>query len=271
MSQGISTRETCPDDILLTLLNDNMRFEQLVSTLKYSRGTINKYLNELFNAEKITRRGRRGVYYLTPKGKKEAEKVNSVTQFKKLTLEEQKGLLNEVERYRRRLRIKELESMDLRHEWLTRILRVMPNIKIDEITTENIPKGELEKATPNIILKQVTSLEHIKHYAIPGWKILLKPEGYPYTHNEEEDMMLIGIYKELSELYQDEIREIGCENFSNQGYRWLVRLFLLEEGYTDSEIDEAWTEKGWSKIEALFAATKTKKKKQRKIKILPFL
>jgi hypothetical protein len=74
--QGESAREVCPKDILLTLLDGPKQFETLVDALKdrYSRGTINKYLNELFKAEKITREGRRGPYVLTNRGEEEAEK-----------------------------------------------------------------------------------------------------------------------------------------------------------------------------------------------------
>jgi len=73
--QGTSAREHCPKDIELTLLEGPKNFEALVESLKdkYSRGTINKYLGELFKDGLVTRKGRRGPYELTPKGQREAE------------------------------------------------------------------------------------------------------------------------------------------------------------------------------------------------------
>jgi DNA-binding PadR family transcriptional regulator len=69
--QGQSAREKCPLLIMKSLLKNEMSFEKLVSTLPNSRGTINKYLSELHDKKFVSRRGRRGKYYLTPKGKKE--------------------------------------------------------------------------------------------------------------------------------------------------------------------------------------------------------
>lgn len=79
MAQGVSARENCPKDILVMLLNGGKNFEQIVSSFegKYSRGTINKYLNELYEKKKIRREGRRGPYVLTPKGEKEARKYRA--------------------------------------------------------------------------------------------------------------------------------------------------------------------------------------------------
>ena len=60
--------------ILRTLLEKKKAgFEELVIILKdnSSRGTVNKYLNELYDSGFITRKGRRGKYYLTAKGKVE--------------------------------------------------------------------------------------------------------------------------------------------------------------------------------------------------------
>ena len=76
MTRGASARENCPTDIKLALLEGPKHFEALVEALKgkYSRGTINKYLGELFKDGLVTRQGRRGPYELTPKGKNEAER-----------------------------------------------------------------------------------------------------------------------------------------------------------------------------------------------------
>ena len=58
--------------ILRTLLDKKeLSFEELVSILPQSRGTVNKYLAELFNQDFVARKGRRGKYYLSSKGKKE--------------------------------------------------------------------------------------------------------------------------------------------------------------------------------------------------------
>ena len=75
MAQGTSARESCPKDIELSLLQGPKNFEVLVESLKdkYSRGTVNKYLGELFKAGLVTRQGRRGPYELTPKGQREAK------------------------------------------------------------------------------------------------------------------------------------------------------------------------------------------------------
>lgn len=76
MQQGISARETCPNEILATLLDSQLGFEQMVTKLSqsYARGTVSKYLTELFDKGFVDRKGRRGEYFLTAKGKKEAEK-----------------------------------------------------------------------------------------------------------------------------------------------------------------------------------------------------
>lgn len=70
--QGQSARQECPMMILKNLLEKKEQsFEELVSSLPFSRGTINKYLSELFNEKLINRFGRRGKYFLTPRGKEE--------------------------------------------------------------------------------------------------------------------------------------------------------------------------------------------------------
>lgn len=86
--RGESARAACPNDILITLLNGEKTFEKIVEELenKYSRGTVNKYLNELYDAGLITRKGRRGPYILTPDGKKKAE-----------TLRRKREILNSIE------------------------------------------------------------------------------------------------------------------------------------------------------------------------------
>jgi predicted transcriptional regulator len=75
MPQGLSSRETCSAQILKVLLEKKeLSFEEILSTVDFSRGTVSKYLTELFNAEFITRKGRRGKYFLTEQGKKETIK-----------------------------------------------------------------------------------------------------------------------------------------------------------------------------------------------------
>jgi DNA-binding PadR family transcriptional regulator len=123
MAQGTSARESCPKDIELSLLESPKNFEALVESLKdkYSRGTINKYLGELFKAGLVTRQGRRGPYELTPKGKKEAErealKKKANTQIDNLGPEDiefyKKKLDNlekELKHYKRVARIREFED-----------------------------------------------------------------------------------------------------------------------------------------------------------------
>jgi predicted transcriptional regulator len=86
--QGISARETCPDDILVVLLNGEIGFETLVEKIgnNYSRATVSKYLTELYDEESfIKRRGRRGNYYLTEKGRKKAKTKRFVKQISKIS------------------------------------------------------------------------------------------------------------------------------------------------------------------------------------------
>ena len=73
MKQGKSAREECPLWILKTIhVNEKMGFEELVEKGKdcYSRGTVNKYLNEEYVNGRINRVGRRGKYFLTSEGEK---------------------------------------------------------------------------------------------------------------------------------------------------------------------------------------------------------
>jgi predicted transcriptional regulator len=95
MQQGISARETCPDEILTTLLDSQLGFEQMVTKLSssYARGTISKYLTEVFDKGYVDRKGRRGKYFLTAKGKKEAEKYRFTKVVSKLTPEAVEKLL----------------------------------------------------------------------------------------------------------------------------------------------------------------------------------
>jgi predicted transcriptional regulator len=98
MVKGASARENCPTDIKLMLLEGPKNFEALVEGLKgkYSRGTINKYLGELFKDGLVTRQGRRGPYELTPEGRRKAEHdaiMNRITKsLKKEPLEKLKEL-----------------------------------------------------------------------------------------------------------------------------------------------------------------------------------
>lgn len=70
--QGQPARQECPMRILQILLEKNeLSFEEIVSSLSYSRGTINKYLSELYDEKLVERKGRRGKYYLSEKGKEE--------------------------------------------------------------------------------------------------------------------------------------------------------------------------------------------------------
>jgi predicted transcriptional regulator len=74
--QGQSARQECPTTILKTLSEKKeLPFEEIVSSLPYSRATINKYLSELYAKGWVNRIGRRGKYYLTPKGKKEVVRL----------------------------------------------------------------------------------------------------------------------------------------------------------------------------------------------------
>lgn len=72
MARGESARQNCPSAILTTLLEKESGFESIVVSVNFSRGTVDKYLTELFQDSLVTRRGRRGAYYLTPKGCKKA-------------------------------------------------------------------------------------------------------------------------------------------------------------------------------------------------------
>jgi len=64
-------RQEVPLLILRCLLKEELSFEELVNNIPHSRGTINKYLNELYEKGFVDRKGRRGKYHLTSKGKKE--------------------------------------------------------------------------------------------------------------------------------------------------------------------------------------------------------
>jgi|GEM_PF-3258895 DNA-binding HxlR family transcriptional regulator len=85
--QGISTRETCPNDILVELLNKEQGFKSLVEKFdkKYARATISKYLKELVqdgliayreNAIEFGKRER--PYCLTKLGEEEAKRQGFV-------------------------------------------------------------------------------------------------------------------------------------------------------------------------------------------------
>jgi len=89
-TQGISARKTCPDDILVALLNGKMEFEKLAEELAkdYARATVSKYLTELYDDNEnkyVERMGRRGAYYLTKKGKKKAKTKHFVKQINEIS------------------------------------------------------------------------------------------------------------------------------------------------------------------------------------------
>jgi predicted transcriptional regulator len=87
-TQGISARETCPDDILVILLNGEMGFENLAEKLAkdYARATVSKYLTELYEKSPfVQRKGRRGNYYLTEKGRKKAKTKQFVKQISEIS------------------------------------------------------------------------------------------------------------------------------------------------------------------------------------------
>jgi hypothetical protein len=85
--QGISTRETCPNSILVELLNKEQGFKSLVEKFdkKYARATISKYLKELIQDHLITYREtsiefgkRERPYCLTKLGEAEAKRQGFV-------------------------------------------------------------------------------------------------------------------------------------------------------------------------------------------------
>ncbi|XHH08174.1 MAG: hypothetical protein ACFCUE_11450 [Candidatus Bathyarchaeia archaeon] len=87
-TQGISARETCPDDILVILLSGEMGFEDLAEKLgkDYARATVSKYLTELFDdGSFVKRKGRRGNYYLTERGLKKARTKHFVKQINEIS------------------------------------------------------------------------------------------------------------------------------------------------------------------------------------------
>src|SRR5208283_25431 len=87
-TQGISARETCPDGILVVLVNGEMGFEKLAEKLErhYARATVSKYLTELFDdGSFVRRRSRRGNYYLTEKGRKKAKTKQFVKQISEIS------------------------------------------------------------------------------------------------------------------------------------------------------------------------------------------
>jgi predicted transcriptional regulator len=76
--QGQSARQEVRLFILRSLLEKNqLGFEELVNILQKiaSRGTVNKYLNELYDEGFVNRKGRRGKYFLTSSGKKEIRQL----------------------------------------------------------------------------------------------------------------------------------------------------------------------------------------------------
>lgn len=73
--QGQSARQRCPEEILLTLHKEERGFEEIVKGCSHARGTVNKYLGELFDEDYVQRHGRQGAYFLTDKGRKRAEKL----------------------------------------------------------------------------------------------------------------------------------------------------------------------------------------------------
>jgi DNA-binding HxlR family transcriptional regulator len=71
--------EDCKNAIMVSLHHNKMGFGEIINSLKeqFSRGTINKYLNELFRdgiIKQDTNRGPRP-YYLSQKGEKLAGKL----------------------------------------------------------------------------------------------------------------------------------------------------------------------------------------------------
>ena len=242
--RGESAREKCPKDILLTLLDGPKRFEELVDILKdkYSRGTINKYLNELFSAKKITREGRRGPYLLTNKGKEEAEKEAQKRKINKKIdeadpgeLEILKQKISELEKelnyYKIQAKIQEYEEA---HLPLTPVIKKLTTLgfkKIDHSKLVNyfqkyfgpFGKSDDDFSPDEIEIKLIpaseiegflTSVEVGAKYG-PGWVILsFKPiNGY----------YIIGAYKELLELYNI--------LFEYEWLKWKEKFNLTDEDW----------------------------------------
>lgn len=92
MDEKTSTRDMCLRDILLVLSKKEMGFEELVQTIPYSRGTVNKYLDELYRQDEVKRDGRRGKYSLTQKGIIQAIKEEFRCTLDRITTEALEGL-----------------------------------------------------------------------------------------------------------------------------------------------------------------------------------
>jgi DNA-binding PadR family transcriptional regulator len=222
MVKGASARENCPTDIKLALLEGPKHFEAFVKSLKgkYSRGTINKYLGELFKDGLVTCQGRRGPYELTPKGKKEAErealKKKANTQIDNLGPEDiefyKKKLDNlekELKHYKRVARIRELE------------LKLFPaNIIQSKIKGLGINDDEFWRQSESIVwywpginhgVKSDDIILKLSREHLPpklsdgdidysqGWKLL----GYVPS----KELYVYAIYKELLELYKEHLKE----------------------------------------------------------------
>lgn len=186
--RGVSAREKCPNDILITLLEGEKGFEQIVETFKdkYSRGTINKYLNELFESGLVTRKGRRGPYILTRKGEDEAESIRAdimlLKESRELSLQERGKLIEEIKRLKRLNRIYELEGVYGRCLPLLAVIKKLVDeygFKIEDFYDEHHFKDpEFKQMVKNFYLGKYD------HFMSPdklkNWTLL----GSPYDEKE---------------------------------------------------------------------------------------
>lgn len=213
MVQGVSARENCPKDILITLLNGPKSFEQIVSELspKYSRGTINKYLNELYEMGEITRNGRRGPYILTPKGREQAERENQrrkiLKETENLSSQEIQKLLLRFEYYKLGERIRDfnveflpelavtqkLESLGFKPSDY-KLYNVCAGGFYDDYTSDDILLFEVPCEQETLNLKKYQKKE--VYFKVNGVFFPAKLVAYV----KSKRIMFFGMYKRLPEL-----------------------------------------------------------------------
>ena len=224
MQRGRPAGEVAEVLILKALYEKDLRFEELVNSLRdqLARGTINKYLNKLFNEGLIRRKGRRGPYYIPKEKRHEVKAIldreNLKQRIDKATQEEIEALKRKLEEteielkyYKILEQIRELEEIPLPEKAVRKILEN----KIGEIA-QKIPLNdvssnvELNSVGPmHIIIKEVSLDEYERQYMFDRrWKRLQifieNRKRIKFGDIETikfEGKVFIGTYKKLLELY----------------------------------------------------------------------
>jgi DNA-binding PadR family transcriptional regulator len=240
MMRGTSAREHCPKDIELTLLEGPKNFEALVESLKdkYSRGTINKYLGELFDSGRVTRKGRKGPYELTPKGKEEAEKQMATKNVIDDIVESKKRI--EFERMRLWLRDFDSDFEDFRN-----MLKLVADGKVSANEASLLIKWGEERLVKELqhALKQLKQIySEMKFHYIVWWPDMMKEKVDLDKKAIDSHEWIVYIMKKIlpklkqfieSDRFKDEkMRErFFKDELSKDEFEWLIPDYeqLLKE------------------------------------------